>query len=77
MKYTNWVRNDSLLFINKCYSYYVKGSPVHVAPTCVGSGEGFDQFEFYVRSLSPPVFENSCGAKNSEVADPVDFWKIQ
>jgi hypothetical protein len=21
------------------------------------------------------VFENSCGAKKSEVADPIDFWK--
>jgi hypothetical protein len=26
---------------------------------------------------SDPVFENSCGAKNSEVANPVNFWKIQ
>jgi hypothetical protein len=25
--------------------------------------------------LPGAVFENSCGAKNSEVADPVDFWK--
>jgi hypothetical protein len=24
-----------------------------------------------------PVFENLLGAKNSEVADPVDFQKIQ
>jgi hypothetical protein len=23
------------------------------------------------------VFENSCGAKISEVTDPVDFWKIK
>jgi hypothetical protein len=26
---------------------------------------------------SDPVFENSCGAKNSRVANPVNFWKIQ
>jgi hypothetical protein len=29
-----------------------KGSPVHVVPTCVGSGEGSDRFGSYVRSLS-------------------------
>jgi hypothetical protein len=28
------------------------GSPVHVAPACVGSGEGNDHFGAYVRSLS-------------------------
>jgi hypothetical protein len=29
-----------------------KGSPVHVAPTCTGSGEGSDDFRSYVRNLS-------------------------
>jgi hypothetical protein len=29
-----------------------KGSPVHVVPTCVGSGEGSDRFGSYVRNLS-------------------------
>jgi hypothetical protein len=29
-----------------------KGSPVHVAPACAGSGEGSDHFVSYVRSLS-------------------------
>jgi hypothetical protein len=28
-------------------------------------------------SRTGPVFENSCGAKNSEVVDPVDFQKIR
>jgi hypothetical protein len=28
-----------------------KGSPVHVAPACAGSGEGSDHFGSYVRSL--------------------------
>jgi hypothetical protein len=29
-----------------------KGSPVHVAPACAGSREGFDHFGPYVHSLS-------------------------
>jgi hypothetical protein len=29
-----------------------KGSPVHVAPACVGYREGSDHFESYVLSLS-------------------------
>jgi hypothetical protein len=29
-----------------------KGSPVHVAPTYIGSGEWFDHFRSYVHSLS-------------------------
>jgi hypothetical protein len=30
----------------------VKSSPVHVAPTCAGSGEWSNHFGSYVRSLS-------------------------
>ena len=32
--------------------YIIKGSPVHVAPACAGSGEGSDHFGSIVRSLS-------------------------
>jgi hypothetical protein len=35
--------------------YFVKhkkGSPVHVAPACAGSGEGSDHFMSYVSNLS-------------------------
>jgi hypothetical protein len=30
----------------------LSGSPVHVAPACVGSGKGFDHFGSYVCSVS-------------------------
>jgi hypothetical protein len=36
----------------------------------------FESQAFEVAADMQPVFENSCGAKNSEVADPIDFWKI-
>jgi hypothetical protein len=31
---------------------YIDGSPVHVAPACVGAGEGSDHFGSYVCNLS-------------------------
>jgi hypothetical protein len=33
-------------FYNK--TVLIKGSPVHVAPACAGSGEGSDHFESYI-----------------------------
>ena len=37
-----------------CFSFSInkKGSPVHVAPTCAGSGEESDHLGLFVRSLS-------------------------
>jgi hypothetical protein len=34
------------------FSLVLKGSLVHVAPTCAGFGEGSDHFVSYIRSLS-------------------------
>jgi hypothetical protein len=33
-------------------TWHKKGSPVHVAPACAGSGEGSNRFGSYVHSLS-------------------------
>jgi len=37
-----------------CFSFSInkKGSPVHVAPTCAGSGDDSDHLGLFVRSLS-------------------------
>jgi hypothetical protein len=35
-----------------CLTFHKKGSPVHVAPACKGSGEGSDDFRSYLHNLS-------------------------
>jgi hypothetical protein len=40
------------LFIDTNQSTTKKGSPVHVAPACAGSGEGSDHFGSYVLKFS-------------------------
>jgi hypothetical protein len=37
---------------HKVIKIWIKGSPVHVAPTCIGSREASNHFGSYVRSLS-------------------------
>jgi hypothetical protein len=54
-KFRRWVKGIStkdvvLLAAHDALNYI--GSPVHIAPACVGSVEGSDHFGSYVRSLS-------------------------
>jgi hypothetical protein len=41
-----------LIFVIIIYLFSsLKGSPVHVAPSCAGSGEGSDHFGSYVHTI--------------------------